>query len=93
MHICELLPLSLRVYLLLAAVVVCSLCFVVRFRLFDLYLDDVVICLFVGAVDVFHCAAILAVSQYPCVVPAVLYFCAFVCALYVGAAYVMCMTV
>ena len=62
-HICLLLPLSLLFYLLLAAVVVCSLCFVVRFHLFDLYLDDVVICLFVAAVVVFHCAAILAVSQ------------------------------
>ena len=61
-HICVLFPLSLRVYLLLAAVVVCSLCFVVRFRLFDLYLDAVVICLFVVAV-VFHCSAIFAVSQ------------------------------
>lgn len=56
-------PLSLRVSLLLAAVVVCSLCFVVRFRLFDLYRDAVVICLFVVAVVVFHCSAIFAVSQ------------------------------
>ena len=85
---CLLLPLSLRVCLLLAAVVVCSLCFVVRFRLFDLYLDDVVICLFVAAVVVFvllflHCpnnCSCLFIF-YPCVVPVVLYFCAFVCVL------------
>ena len=61
MYACVLVPLSLHVYMLLAAIVFCIMCFDVHFHMFVLYLYAVVISLIAVAFVVFLYAANVAV--------------------------------